>query len=106
MDDRYDAMYPSEEELLKIKTWKLDDPVGCLDYLIDLWSYPDYCGKDGLRYEFSTGGWSGNESLIEALTDNAMMWAVTWISSCRGGHYVFEVPKAFVKEKKDGSGKL
>ena len=37
----------------------------------------------------STGGWSGNEDLIGAMQNNAMLWIMTWVSSRRGGHYTF-----------------
>jgi hypothetical protein len=50
--------------------------------------------RRGRRWSISTGGWSGNESLIEALQRNHIFWSLCWMKSERGGHFVFEVPKA------------
>lgn len=38
----------------------------------------------------STGGWSGNESIIGAMQKNRMVWNFLWEQSRRGGHYVFD----------------
>jgi hypothetical protein len=43
------------------------------------------------RFDISTAGWSGNESLIRAMEKNSFMWATTWVQSRRGGHYIFEI---------------
>jgi hypothetical protein len=48
-------------------------------------------GSQVYRYNISTGGWSGNESIIGALQSNSLLWALTWVQSRRGGHYIFEV---------------
>ena len=52
------------------------------------------------RIEFSTGGWSGAESLISfigsRLDTNHFM-----ISWRRGGHYVFEIPMHFLLPPKE-----
>jgi hypothetical protein len=48
-------------------------------------------GEQVIRYDLSTGGWSGNEDLIEAMMQNFICWSYTWQSNRRGGHYVFEV---------------
>ena len=42
-------------------------------------------------FRISTGGWSGNESIIRAMERNGMMWHLNWVQSRRGGHYIFEI---------------
>lgn len=101
--------YPTEECLESIKTaqpsgqelhaWALDmllsvEPIwqyGSAGY----WSSEDDVGElYGLpikRFSISTAGWSGNESLIDALQDNFYFWHTAWVQTRRGGHYIFEV---------------
>lgn len=97
--------YPTDEALDKIKNWEIKDfseLEKIFDFVGDLWSYPEYwrvktsltnweTGQGLKQYTISTGGWSGNESLIGAMQDNPILWGMTWISSRRGGHYEFEV---------------
>ena len=85
--------YPTEEELEKIKKWDFKDPIGLLNYVERLWSYPDrfvLTGKRVLRLYLSTGGWSGNESVVGALRQN-LFWYFYWQKSQRGGHYWFKI---------------
>lgn len=44
-----------------------------------------------LRLSLSTGGWSGNEDIIEALKQNKYFYSFYWLQSRRGGHYIFEI---------------
>jgi len=95
--------YPTNKELRMIKTW--DYKKGFIElakYVASLWSYPDrvrfYYSKDfrGSRIKklyLSTGGWSGNESIIFALQQNHIFWIFCWQKSIRGGHYWFIFPK-------------
>ena len=94
--------YPSDESLEIIKNWGYEnDFFDLMDYVEECWSYPDFFTKektkddlfkkDIIRYEISTGGWSGNESIIRALQENTMFWAFCWAQSWRGGHYIFEL---------------
>lgn len=90
--------YPEAHELDKIKNWPITkgaDLHPFMDYIHERWKYAD-CGyfKRGTKYyRLSTGGWSGNESLIGAMIENVMFWALFWESSKRGGHYMFEIRK-------------
>lgn len=43
------------------------------------------------RFHISTAGWSGNESLIEAMRGNYFLWHFSWVQERVGGHYIFEV---------------
>lgn len=91
--------YPEEHELKKIEEWDYHDFEGLMTYVRDLWKYKHYFRKKiGEVYDLSTGGWSGNESIIAALEQNRMFWAIAWQESKRGGHFIFEIRKV-----KDGS---
>lgn len=91
--------YPEEKELAKIRNWDCTDFPNLLDFVEELHIYKDYIkreiGKDYhgnpiLIWSFSTGGWSGNEDLINALLKNTLfsMWHYSWRT---GGHYVFKI---------------
>lgn len=96
--------YPTEEALAIIKLWSYDDPSGWFTFIKEIWHMKDWGWEETRqphttrpetvvdRYYLSTGGWSGNEDIIRAMTcNNNMLWSTTWVSSRRGGHYVFEI---------------
>lgn len=84
--------YPTEDELERIRTWDvLTEPLaGYLDFVRSCWWRPDW-GWRQTRWSLrlSTGGWSGNESIIGAMQRNFLIWSLTWLSSRVGGHYHF-----------------
>lgn len=101
-----DDGYPTEAALQAVKTW--DVPTQGLPELFafirDIWHFGDwgwteYDGRDRITkrdchvYSISTGGWSGNESLMDALQDNWMAWAMSFQSMRVGGHYEFRVTR-------------
>jgi len=88
--------YPEEHELKKIAKWPYKDFEGLMEYVQERWEYADYgYWKKGRKYyRISTGGWSGNESIIAALIQNRMFWLCCWCESKRGGHYIFEIRKS------------
>ncbi len=93
--------YPTEETLKAINEWDFRDLHGLFEYIEAAWEYSDTAWEwiDERTIECSTCGWSGNESLISALCDNTLAWALSWHSSRRGGHYRFEfIP---LKEESD-----
>ncbi|HEU4804198.1 MAG TPA: hypothetical protein VFS91_00055 [Nitrobacter sp.] len=53
-------------------------------------------GKPVKRIKFSTGGWSGAESVI-ALIERRFDMCHFMYSWKRGGHFVFEIPTRFLK---------
>jgi hypothetical protein len=64
-----------------------------LNLIEELWSYKDrFClsGKKVLYLYLSTGGWSGNEKVIDAMQKNNF-WMFFWQKSIRGGHYWFRI---------------
>ena len=95
-----DAGYPTDKTLDIIREWDDLTPSGrvaLLDYVQEAWRYPErvdrWVGNEEkklIQYNFSTGGWSGNEDLIGALMDNNVFWLLCWHSSRRGGHYTFQ----------------
>lgn len=96
--------YPTEQLLEFIET--LDLPMDTqnvndlMQLVKNLWSYPDralnrvvnHHGTPKMKYTFSTGGWSGNESLINSLLSIQffkMFYLDMWKS---GGYYEFLIP--------------
>lgn len=95
--------YPTTRALQIIKLWPYDDKKGWFDFIKDIWWATNWGwleenepheykeGKTVHRYHISTGGWSGNESIIKAMQENENhLWMFTWVQSRRGGHYIFE----------------
>lgn len=86
--------YPTEEELNIVKNWDCKDPKGLVDYIESIWWMADWgfklTGKKVLKLELHTGGWSGNEDIIDAL-QNTFLWWLYWEKSVRGGHYYFVI---------------
>jgi hypothetical protein len=89
--------YPTEEELKKVHDFKLShnnlNLPEFIQFLQSIWWAADW----GFKYnqekgclELHTGGWSGNESIIEAL-HGTWFWYWFWAKSIRGGHYWFEL---------------
>jgi len=90
--------YPTEATLQAIREWPHTSFDELIEFVGEAWRYPEYWRKatgliNGDRIEASTGGDGANESLISALAENLMFWSRCWVSSRRGGHFVFEIPK-------------
>lgn len=93
--------YPTEEELKTIREWhftggKIEEYHALMEYVREHWAYADAgyfdketVGDEGI-YRLHTAGWSGNESIIGAMRDNFVFWALYWYESRRGGHYIFK----------------
>ena len=45
----------------------------------------------GEVHSISTGGWSGNEAVIGAMKQNAVLWAAAFRVHYAGGHYELEI---------------
>src|SRR3990172_6948334 len=98
----YNSEYHTEKELKEIQNWNVKDAHNLIDRLRDMWEYKNYFieswGLDHihkerpvLMLELHTGGWSGNEDVIEALQKNKIFWMMWWWKEERGGHYYFDV---------------
>jgi len=88
-----DSGYPTEECLDKIKNWKIDNNNlrDIMEFIKPVWKYAD-CGywmEENGKYLISTGGWSGNEEIIDYMHQNFLLWMLYWEQSRRGGHYIF-----------------
>jgi hypothetical protein len=98
-----DDGYPTEDALSIIENWGWEDKRGLFKFMESIWHLRTWGWSEGeedhewdkgsqvYRYNISTGGWSGNESIIGALQSNSLLWALAWVQSRRGGHYIFEV---------------
>jgi len=96
--------YPTDEALKYIETfdWKEGDVTELFAFIksileMHVWieSVVENCLFNNKitkyrKYEFSTGGWSGNEEIIRAFQRNNFLWDLCLESYRRGGHYVFD----------------
>ena len=96
--------YPTEETLSTIREWPIDalaDTAAAMDFAGRAWAYPkcwecvekwtdpDWSSHMMRVYRFSTAGWSGNESIVEAIEANVMLQTLGAWSWQRGGHYEY-----------------
>lgn len=112
-----EAGYPTDEELERISKWNIleaedegrPNDGSIRDWFAYIKSVGNYwpseepfgwyeedttdelLGKPVHRYHISTGGWSGNESIIEAMKENFICWYTTWRVHRWGGHFTFEI---------------
>lgn len=87
--------YPDDQEIETIAQWN-GGWHELMNYVRDRWEFCNWGwvqeNLDSIvMYRLSTGGWSGNESLIAAMRDNWMFWSLCWRSSNRGGAHTFEI---------------
>jgi len=99
--------YPTTETLETIAFWLPTDFIGLMGFVVTAWSnygwfenrpskivwsgWKEDDRDDGGRWCCATGGWSGNESIIDALMRNDTFWLCCWRASLWGGYYEFEV---------------
>lgn len=106
MDDPLDDDgYPTEQALRMIELWPMwvnGQAQRLLDFVESIWHLKSWgwhsqnardeiLDEAVVEYHISTAGWSGNEAIIGALQNNWLFWSVHWVSSRRGGHYVFQI---------------
>lgn len=99
-----DDGYPTEDALEIVELWHWNDIPGWFEFIRGLWYMRDWGWSTAevrqphrgekivivKEHSISTAGWSGNEAIIRAMQKNDMMWHLNWVSSRRGGHYVFQ----------------
>lgn len=91
--------YQTKLELNSITQCKPELFIDLLDHIKTIWTYDsiktewfkDFLGDWNMRLTLVTMGWSGNESIVNALLKNAtfgLLWYAEWY---RGGKHVFEI---------------
>jgi hypothetical protein len=85
----------TENDVRRLREWSLDDPKGWLEFARSLWWMADW-GWPELEGIVSTGGWSGNEDIIDVMRSahDGLLWHQVWQQTRRGGHYMFVLPKS------------
>jgi hypothetical protein len=82
--------------------WHRRTPAQLVELVRQLWRYPTWIlvedcrnadDEPVVRVRLATGGWSGNEDVINEL-DGTFFSFRYWQSSHRGGKHIYEVPKA------------
>lgn len=107
--------YPTKEELETIEKWDCLDLPGWFAFIKSVWwmaewgwHEADEANKLTLTtdrvFSISTGGWSGNEEIIEAMKKNRFAWYFSWWSSMRGGHFVFKLHSEKQEKAKVATG--
>lgn len=113
--DGYD--YPEDEQLQRVTAWSPTwDKAGkkphydaWFEFIKSLWWMPDWGWREYEGFDedepvrifhISTGGWSGNEDLIDAMSDNFICWSQTFSVHRTGGHYEFRIPDYTRKRRK------
>jgi hypothetical protein len=98
-----DDGYPTDAALDVIELWHWTDSKGWFKFIKSIWHLASWGWGEGEddheykkdtkvhRYNVSTAGWSGNESIIGAMMRNEMLWHLNWVQSRRGGHFIFEL---------------
>lgn len=90
--------YPTEQELARIQGWPLGgSSQEWMRLCCACWWAPEWgLRQEGRRLYMSTGGWSGNEEIIQAMkgAGSGLLWSKAWKVTRAGGHYQFELPSA------------
>jgi hypothetical protein len=86
--------YLTYKDIEIIDNWAIRSRQDCeqlLDFVMPLFDKHGFVKLTKYRYYISTGGWSGCEEVIYLLRKKPVFWALSWLSSARGGHYIFEI---------------
>lgn len=89
--------YPTEETLRIVREWPIRSNYGIkhlLRFVEEAWRNRFVISRNSQKgresyIKVATHGWSGNESLIGALRENRVFWALCWLRSERGGGHWF-----------------
>jgi len=99
-----DELYPSEETLDQIQNHPLatrQDLMELLELIRSEWWMAEtgfnLVGVNVLHLTLITGGWSGNESILQALQQHTLFMPMFWQKSIRGGRHYFRIPLKVLK---------
>lgn len=96
--------YPTEESLERLRealrSGEIPTAVRAFYAALRENKWPDWCGPERIEvrgeqldvWAYHTGGWSGNESIIDVLLESWLFW---WLLQRydAGGHWYFRHPK-------------
>jgi len=91
------SRYPTEPELKYIEKFDITrrSVKELIDYVKSIWGFENWGfklkGKKVLYLELHTGGWSGNEEILQSLKKNYLFWGMYWEKSIKGGHHYFKI---------------
>lgn len=97
------AGYPTPDALRLIENWHHEYAVTWFEFIHSMWYASDWGwqsevvphrfreGRNVMKFDVSTAGWSGNESIVKSMQKNEMLWWKTHYQTRRGGHYIFEL---------------
>ena len=94
MTEWVEGDYPTELALNTLRGWHIrghDDIVRALEFARSIWHWPEFATRDGDTWTFVTGGWPGNEDIIEAMADNKVLDLAAWKLSEYGGRHVYQI---------------
>jgi hypothetical protein len=89
--------YPSKDGLKLLSDWNVvrEDVSTLLIVIEKMWrgnkSAYKLTGNRVQHLELHTGGWAGNEEIIDALIQNTIFWGRYWRTQKQGGHYFFTI---------------
>jgi hypothetical protein len=89
--------YPDETILKQIENWDGKDSKEMIRWIYEAWNHDygsitkKYINPAQTIYTLITGGWSGNEEVMSAITKNLLFDGLFWKRSERGGLHVYEV---------------
>lgn len=94
--------YPTSYQLRAIKKWEGMNFLEFIELVSSAWNH--HYGlmrqeKTKTNYYFATGGWSGNEEVIEAMRENKLFWYTCFYQHRTGGAYWFRRVKNYRKKK-------
>jgi len=91
-----DDGYPTEATLQAIRDWEGVNTRDLLEAVMGAWYWDDMAKETapGL-FVFATGGWSGNESLVDTLMRNPFVMGFTSNILTPGGLHIFAIAREF-----------